>query len=246
VYRSLVETGVMDSRYIERREQFEKEFSLAVRVDGTTEVATSPSGRFQLEISEYSRGKQTGSYSRGIVTRLSDDKQLADVKRNYGHFWYSWIEHPNGKEYLLCGEDYQGYSTLNLTEELYHVHFPEAGFQGFGFCWAKVFPSPDRLVIAVDGCYWGGPYDLVFYDFRTPDALPYRELGRSDSLTDTMGWKDNDTFVLARETETRAGNGKEYASLTQAEQEVLDADESLVAYRTEIVEVPRPHPNLTV
>ena len=27
------------------------------------------------------------------------------MKRNIGHFWHTWVEHPNGNEYLLFGEE---------------------------------------------------------------------------------------------------------------------------------------------
>jgi hypothetical protein len=74
------------------------------------------------------------------------------VKRNFGHFWHSWIEHADGNEYLLCGEDYQGYSVINLTAGRCTAYFPEEGYKGRGFCWTAAFPSPDRRVLAVDGC----------------------------------------------------------------------------------------------
>jgi hypothetical protein len=233
----------MDSRYQEIRQRIEDIFGKSTRIDGDTSIVMSPSGKFQLEIAKYSTGPHTWSYSRGIVTRVSDSKPLADVKRNYGHFWYCWIEHPNGKEYLLCGEDYQGYCAVNLTDELYHVYFPEDGYRGIGFCWTAVYPSPDKLTLAVDGCYWACPYDLVFYDFQTPDALPYQEIGRCDNITECEGWKDNETFALKREIEVRASDGKEYNSLSEDEQAELDADSSLASYRIDRMEIRRPSLN---
>jgi len=144
----------MDERYLEKRKNIEQIFTPENKVADSEKIATSPSGDFQIQVCRYSTGPKTWVYSRGIVTRISDGKIIADIKRNYGAFWHAWLQHPNGNEYLLCGEDYQGYSVLNLSTGKYQAYFPEEGYKGFGFCWAAVYPSPDGLVLAVDGCYW--------------------------------------------------------------------------------------------
>src|SRR5262249_37605987 len=141
-------------------------------------------------------GPNTWNVSRGIVVRTHDGQAIADVKRNYGSFWYGWVHHPNGDDYLLCGEDYQGYSVINLTTGKSNVYFPDTGCGGSGFCWTAVYPSPDCLMLAVEGCYWACPYEVVFYDFRHPERLPLPELGRIDNLDTCQGWSDNETFVL--------------------------------------------------
>ena len=231
----------MDSRYQEMRSQIDKVFGRAVRLEDQTSISLSPTGEYQLEIATFSTGPNSWEYSRGIVTRVSDGRLLADIKRNYGHFWYCWIAHPNGKEYLLCGEDYQGYSVLNLSEERCSVHFPEEGYQGFGFCWTKVTPSPDRLVLAVFGCYWACPYGVALYDFQNPDELPLRELGHYENVEEVTGWVDNDTFLVTVEVEFRASDGRLNDTLTDAEQAVLDEDRSQVGYRIERREIRRSH-----
>ncbi|MHC4478215.1 MAG: hypothetical protein ACYTEL_21465 [Planctomycetota bacterium] len=95
-------------------------------------------------------------------------------------------------------------------------------------------------MLAVDGCYWACPYDLVFYDFRNPDILPLDEIKRIASLDDCERWKDNDTFVMSREIEIRKSDGVPYESLTKAEQDILDHDESLLDYKSKKIEVRRP------
>jgi hypothetical protein len=230
----------MDERYLEKRKAIERYFVPENRVADSGEIAVSPSGQYELEIWGYSSGPNTWSYSQGIVRRISDHTVIADVKRNYGHFWYAWVEHANGNEYLLCGEDYQGYSIVNLTKETYHVFFPESGHKGFDFCWTAAYPSPDSFVLAVDGCYWACPYELVLYDFRSPEELPYQELARVEGLAECVGWLDNETFVLKREVEFRKSDGVPYDDLAEAEQEMLDNDQSLVGYRSETVHCKRP------
>lgn len=230
----------MDERYIERRKKIEQTFIPENKVADSKKIIVSPSGVFQFEFHRYSKGPKTWEYSRAIVTRISDGNIIADIKRNYSHFWHTWVKHPNGNEYLLCGEDYQGYSVVNLTTGNYHVYFPETGYKGAGFCWTAVYPSPDGLVLAVDGCYWACPYDLVLYDFREPEKLPYPEIARFDNLDDSDGWLDNDTFVLSQEVELRKSDGVPYKILSEEEQDFLDKDATLLGYRKETIQFKRP------
>ncbi|HQE92041.1 MAG TPA: hypothetical protein PLH19_04600 [Anaerolineae bacterium] len=224
----------MDERYLEKRKGIEQFFIPENRITDSGERVISPLGRYELETYRYSTGPKSWNYSRGIVKRLSENKIIADVKRNYGHFWHTWVEHANGNEYLLCGEDYQGYSVINLTEETYDVFFPESGYRGFGFCWVKVHPSPDGLVLAVDGCYWACPYEIVFFDFSNPSVLPLPEIERCDGVTDpVIGWTDNDTFAFTVSYDVRKSDGVKYQNLSAEEQDVLDKDLSQLGDVTE-------------
>jgi len=224
----------MDERYLEKRKGVEQFFVPENKIADSGVTVISPSGRYELETYRYSTGPKSWNYSRGIVKRFSDNKIIADVKRNYGHFWYAWVQHANGNEYLLCGEDYQGYSIVNLTEETYHVFFPESGYKGFGFCWTAVYPSPDSLILAVDGCYWACPYEIVFFDFANPFVLPLPEIERCDGVTDpVIGWIDNDTFAFTVSYGIRKSDGLKYQDLSEEEQNVLDKDLSQLGEVTE-------------
>lgn len=181
------------SRYAEYRRETLEEFARAVRLENTKESFTSPSGRYLLETEELSVGEDRWNYSRGLITRVIDQKEITEVKRNYGHFWHCWVQQPSGEEFLLCGEDYQGYNVVRLENAENNCFFPSEGFDGRGFCWTEVHPSPDGLVLAVEGCYWGCPYELVFYDFQTPSELPLPELARLEYF-DVTGWRDNNSF----------------------------------------------------
>jgi hypothetical protein len=224
----------MDERYLEKRKAIEHFFVPENKIIDSGNVIVSPSGNFELEIYRYSTGPKSWAYSRGKVKRLSDNKVIADVKRNYGSFWHTWVNHPNGCEYLLCGEDYQGYSIVNLSQETYDVFFPKNGYKGFGFCWTVVYPSPDGLVLAVDGCYWACPYEIVFYDFSNPKNLPLPEIDRCESVTDpVIGWIDNETFVFTVSYDARKSDGRKYTELSDEEQELLDEDPSQIDEVTE-------------
>lgn len=231
----------MDPRYAEIRKTTLDVFSTYSPIEGSEITSISPTGLYKLRILTYGPDqKPAWYYSRGIVTRNSDGYVIADVIRNYGHFWYTWLEHPNGNEYLLCGEDYQGYCVVNLSQESYQVYFPEEGYRGTGFCWTAVYPSPDNLVLAVHGCIWASPYDLVFYDFRTPDNLPYRELGRTSDVLDTYRWLDNQTFQIEREITLRKEDGVLYNDLSEAEQDKIDRGETEAEYQTIKVQITKP------
>jgi hypothetical protein len=138
---------------------------------------------------------------------------------------------------LLCGEDYQGYSIINLSNSKIYTYFPEDGYNGTGFCWAAVYPSKDSLTLAVDGCYWACPYDLVLYDFNNPDIVPLKELNRISDITDTSGWENDQTFIVTKEVVIRKSDGVLYELLNQSEQDILDKDDDLIDYRYDKYEI---------
>lgn len=215
------------NKYKERRKEFEAKFDDTYIINDGTEEHVSPSGNYKIII-EYFEKLDSWSYSKGTVLDLKNNKVITKVKRNYGVFWHSWVNHTNNKEYLLCGEDYQGYTTINLTEEKTNTYFPEDGYEGSGFCWAVAYPSPDSSLLAVDGCYWACPYDLVLFDFTEPDVLPYKELKRIDSIDECLGWNKANSFILTRVQEVRKSDKKPYNDLSDKEQNILDGNSSLI------------------
>jgi hypothetical protein len=235
--------AVSQEWYQEKRRQVEAYFVEEHRLPDPPPIALSPSSRYRLEVSYYSTGPGTWNYSRGIVTRIEDGSILADVKRNYSAFPYTWIDHPSGNEYLLCGEDYQGYTVVDLTHGTTSTYVPPEAQQGVGFCWAVVYPSPDGRTLAVDGCYWAAPYELKFYDFAHPSVLPLPELGgsgTSDYDAVAVGWEDSETFVMKCTYVTRKSDGARYDQLPAEEQNILDHDLTLTEALTETVRWQRP------
>jgi len=232
----------MDERYQARRKEIEACFRPEGRRVETAQIHPSPAGRFELETCRYTTGPQSWDYSRGVLRRTDDGVVLADVKRNYGTFWHAWVSRPGEDEYLLCGEDYQGYTIIDLRTGECRTHFPEEAWKGFGFCWTAAYPSPDRKVLAVDGCVWACPYELVFFDFRRPDQLPLPELDRVGGLWECRGWLDDDTFVYLEREEVRAADGVPLANLTEAEAVELSRQPGAVVERDElrVHVVPRP------
>lgn len=213
-----------------RRQEIERFFTNRNKLDGETTIE-SPSKNYSLTIEYYEMGENNWNYSRGIVKEIKSGKIIADIKRNYSNFWHSWVV-KDRNEYLICGEDYQGQTVINLSERKISNYFPEAGEKGFGFCWANVFPSPNSKILAVEGCYWANPYDLVFFDFSHPDELPYRELKRIESIDEIRGWNKEGFFELTYEDEIRKSDGMRYKDLPEEEQDEMDNGNVEVSYRS--------------
>ncbi len=225
--------------YTDRRVSFEDKFKSCIKIESETTENLSPNGLYKLVIEVY-QNKKGGSYSKGIVINLKNNATIAEILRNYELFWFQWVTHRNGCKYLLCGEDYQGYMVINLTHEDKNIYFPEEGYEGGGFCWTDVFVSNDSSLIAVDGCYWGCPYELVVYDFSQPDVLPYKEVTRIDSLHECLGWNENNELIVKRIIEVRKSDKKPYNQLTEKEQKILDDDLSLIESIDEQLIIKKP------
>lgn len=125
-----------------------------------TKVFHSPSGKYTLTVYTHPQGGNFWSYTRGVVSGGCD----VTICRNYSSFPYLFVEgHPDGNDYLVCGRDYQSQTVVNLnTGETKDYATPP------NFCWAAYTASPSKRTLAVEGCYWGGPYEVIMVDFSQP------------------------------------------------------------------------------
>ena len=180
-----MENAAKSEKYKERREKLEKSFEKYIPLLDKKVESISPSGNYKLIMISYDTGEGFWNFTKGVIYNKSEE-EIFTIYRNYHIFPFQWIEHQNGNEYLLCGEDYQGYVTLNLTEKKKHVYFSDEGFKGWGFCWVEIKEwdqdYDDNLI--VNGCCWGGQFEIVEYDFSNPDELPYKEVSRRDVVYD--------------------------------------------------------------
>lgn len=191
-------------------------------IQGSEEVHLSPSGKYKLVTSRYSTKKGCWAYSRGTVTK--DGKIVADVKRNYSRFPFAWAEnHPNGHDYLICGEDYQGQTIIELDTGKRLDHLPEDAKKGWGFCWAVIHPSPDKLTLAVEGCYWACPYEVVFIDFSEPMQAPKPLEHQPKDCNDSefFGWNEDGTAEIGYLRDRRKSDGKWVSELTDEEEDKM-------------------------
>jgi hypothetical protein len=132
----------------------------------------------RVTITEHFTKEGCWRYTKAVIESGGRDPIV--IPRNYSDMWHLYVEHPNGMKYILCGHDYQGYDCVNLTKWVRHRYLPREALFGAGFCWSSVEweEDPDKPQLIVNGCYWGGPFEIVVYDFSKPDELPYPELSR--------------------------------------------------------------------
>lgn len=218
-----------ERRYFVRR-SVEKHF--VPKKEGTDKKChLSPSLRYSLHVTAYRTSEGCWNYTRGEVydTQGQEGKgvKIADVKRNYSMFPFEWVEgHPDGHDYLVCGEDYQGQTVIQLDTGK-RVDTEDTSF---GFCWAKIDASPTKDVLAVNGCYWGGPYEVVLFDFSDPMKLPHPEIARAnDQVYDDSVWNEDGSIALVQEVLVRASDKKPYDDLTEEEQNELDESDDSIA-----------------
>jgi hypothetical protein len=130
-------------------------------------VFKTDSEKYELHVTSHSTGKGTWAYTKGKV--FAGDKLLTEVCRNYSSFPFRFIEnHPNGHSYLICGEDYQGQTVIELDTGRRRDFLPKEAKEGHGFCWSSYEFHAATQILVVDGCYWACPYEFKFYDFSDP------------------------------------------------------------------------------
>lgn len=191
----------------------------------------SPSGKYKLVITEYTTKPGCWNYSRGRVYHKDSDECIADVKRNYHRFPYSWIEsHANGHDYLICGADYQGQTIIELDTGKRVDYVPKSAQQGAGFCWVAHNPSPDGQLLAVEGCFWAAPYEVVIYDFSNPMEAPWLELARDSDNEDFIEWIDNNSCKIGRSYEWSKKYNKREHELSDDELDDMDKLETTEGY----------------
>ena len=149
----------------------------------------------------------------GEICRLfKDDNLIFEWKNTDGHSrMASIIHHADGYTYFVFDEDLYGYSVLNL-DSLQCMHFIPAESYGTypdefkeTFIWCDCFYNPENNLLAVDGCFWACPGDVIVLDFQDPMTAVepndwhsiYREYRCDDPDLDDIefdSW-DNDTLV---------------------------------------------------
>jgi hypothetical protein len=198
-YRTFLWAPMPDDQVRERVSHIDKTF-IPDNFKSKSDPVLSPSGLYTLEVEYYTTGKGTWDYTQGIVKDKASGDILFKVRRNYSSFWHCFVDHPNGNEYLLCGEDYQGYTVVNLTKRTLRTILTNSAENGFGFCWAGVEPSPDKNILAVSGCHWGAPYETHMMDFTDPDTLPLSQLDAfGEECRDSLRkWLDNTSYQYER------------------------------------------------
>ncbi|MBI1371498.1 MAG: hypothetical protein GC159_01870 [Phycisphaera sp.] len=207
--------------YQRKRQELEVQFEAAQPRHDKRAVQSSPSGRYSVEITPHARDKNRWNVTKAVVS--CGTEIVTTVLRNFGSFPMSWAErHPSGHDYLICGEDYQGQTVVELDTGRRADYIDPRAEKGWAFCWAAHFPTSDGKRLFVDGCYWACPYELVVYDFADPMALPYPELQRvGPGLWETHGFDDEGAFTADINVDVRRSDGVLLDDLPDEEAEDL-------------------------
>jgi hypothetical protein len=185
----------------------------------------SLSGKYRLLIRYYKTKEGCWNYSRGTVYRISDKKEICDIKRNYSSFTHSFIE-KNNQEWLITGRSYMSQTIINLdTGE----EFEPGGdqYNGFAFCWINTHLSPDENTLVVEGCHWACPYEYRFFDFTDPSkgwsALSTEECIYADDKRPTF--EENGDIVCYQTDKIYLPLGKFENEMSIKELEVISDDD---------------------
>jgi len=140
----------------------------------------SLSGRYKLVLSRFATGAGSWDYSQGKVFHRGADEPIAVVQRNYGAFPHLFVEDHNGHDYLVCGEDYQGQTVIELDTGARRDLMSDGSDKGFGFCWSSYTFDETSKLLVVCGCHWACPYEYRLFDFSHPmDGWPMLETDES-------------------------------------------------------------------
>jgi hypothetical protein len=101
------------------------------------------------------------------------DEPLVDLHANsHGMYVYWHLNHTaNGHDYLLCGEDYQGITVVDLTTKEKWTYPFEGAEDGTGWCPMSFEHVGENILIAF-GCYWAAPSNFQVYRFVDPHQAP--------------------------------------------------------------------------
>lgn len=132
-------------------------------------VEMSPDGRYQMVVDEYrDPTHESERIVEVVVQEAATGEQVARFLCDDDRLYHAWVR-SQGRDYLVCPETLEGAQTV--------VDIEGRRIAGFwseedAFIWATFHPSPDGTRLAVVGCYWACPYEVVVYDFRRPLDLP--------------------------------------------------------------------------
>ena len=139
------------------------------KIENSEEVYDSPSKKYRLVVTRYKMGDNAWKYTKGDIFVSTEEGPvwLCDVRRNYGSFWHTWVEGhvSDGKDYLLCGESYMGYTVVDLALGT------KKSTESVCWCPYDITLSSCGRILVVDGCYWACGSQYFILDFSAPSGL---------------------------------------------------------------------------
>lgn len=143
--------------------------------DREKELESGYSVKYYYYADEENRKPGYAAVDGEICRLIKDGNTVFEWKNTDGHSRVaSIIHHSNGNTYFIFDEDLYGYSVLDLgTLQCMHYIPAEShpvlpeGFEET-FIWFNCFYNPVNDLLAVDGCFWAAPSDVIVLDFKDP------------------------------------------------------------------------------
>ncbi len=178
------------------RAQIERAFNPAL-IDVSSRISeVSPSGNYSFVADFYGVDASHGNWIIAVVTvrDLRTGEVVAKIKRNDDSFYHCWIDH-NGTEYLVCAEDLEGQTVIDLAQHKFASYSSEEDT----FIWVQFHPSPSNCLLAVSGCNWACPWEIAVYDFSEPMHLPLKRIDAKSIAGEFVEWLSDCAFRIKAE-----------------------------------------------
>lgn len=217
--------NVRENWYAEKRQEVEKKFQKGKYLHDKRKTFHSESGKYQLQITPviFKVKDRFWAYTIGKVLASDNKTVLHTIKRDSDKFPFFFTEGHDGKDYLLCGEDRQGQTIIELNTGQTTTYVGEKAKRDMEFAWQKFHVSPDKEHIAIEGYAKSNHKDfseyrsIRFFNFKQPMILPYYEIG--DRITfpydEGIGWENEQNFLVAVNEERRKSDMKPLKDMTR-------------------------------
>jgi hypothetical protein len=191
----------------------------------------SPSGNYKIVTTKYKTLPGSWDYLLIELFSTKTGEKITEIRRNYSSIFYLWAENHRitGDDYLITGENYQGYTVVNLTKK--KVTTPK----NKTWCPSSAKVMPGGTSIMVEGCYWASSYDIQIWDFSNPDSPELEESGLPELTRNISIYYDEDTDVTSDEEEGLLAvmrYEKMFSRTGQWEHEIDDIASDILAQRT--------------
>lgn len=175
------------------RKDIIKHFDDKALLPDTEETHFSPDNKYYFSSNYYRQTTDNRNWtvSKIQIFQTSPKEKIFEFIRNDDSLFYGWLTIDN-KSYLLLSEDIEGKSIFDLTNRKFYSY----SFEDDKFIWCEYYPSPDGKRLAVIGCHWACPYEIIVFDTSEPTNYPYKELYRQDTFQEKLEWIDNRTLKI--------------------------------------------------
>lgn len=189
-----------------------------------SETFDSPSGKYRVKVTPYMfHLERDWTYTIGEI--YGPDGPISHILRDFSTFPIAWCEeHPDGHDYLICGEDYLGQTVIRLdTGDRVDYIEPQAENRE-AFCWEQYEVSPDGLslvVVGYEGPEPASPFEIRFLSFRSPFSLPYHSVGKDyvEYFEELLGWESESRVLISKRVEYRSADGAPLSILKKEKQD---------------------------